>query len=160
VLAAGILLLSLKGGRTGQAFQRRPVGFALLTALSIALYTLADGIGARKSGDPAPYIVWLFVLDGVMMSAFGYWRFGARVVTEIRQNWLIVLAGGVLSTTAYAIAIWAMTKAPIALVAALRESSVLFAALIGVVALREPVLPMRVAAALLVVCGVVLIRLR
>lgn len=161
VLACGILLLSLKGGRAGQAFEGRSIGFALLTALSIALYTLADGIGARTSGEPEAYIVWLFVIDGMMMAAFGYWRFGSCVVNaEFRQSWRIVLAGGVLSTTAYAIAIWAMTKAPIALVAALRESSVLFAALIGVVVLREPVLPMRVAAALLVVAGIVLIRLR
>jgi drug/metabolite transporter (DMT)-like permease len=65
-----------------------------------------------------------------------------------------------LSTAAYAIAIWAMTVAPIALVAALRETSVLFAALLGTVLLREPVLPARVAAACLVLAGVVLVRLR
>lgn len=159
VLGAGILMLSLRGGRDSSRFDGRSVGFALLTALSITAYTLVDGSGARLAGSPAPYIVWLFVLDGVMMLAFGYWRTGSSIVTEFRRAWLVVLLGGVLSTAAYAIAIWAMTLAPIALVAALRETSVLFAALLGVAVLKEPVLPVRFAAAVLVLCGLALIRL-
>jgi drug/metabolite transporter (DMT)-like permease len=135
------------------------VGFALLTALSIAAYTLVDGAGARLAGSPAPYIVGLFVLDGVMMLAFGYWRAGSNVVTEFRRAWMVVLLGGVLSTAAYAIAIWAMTVAPIALVAALRETSVLFAAVLAVVVLKEPVMATRLTAAVLVLCGLALIRL-
>ena len=160
VLGAGILMLSLRGGRDLSRFDGRSVGFALLTALSIAAYTLVDGAGARLAGSPAPYIVWLFVLDGIMMFTFGCWRAGSRrVVTEFRQAWTIVLLEGVLSTAAYAIAIWAMTVAPIALVAALRETSVLFAALLGVALLKEPVMPARLAAAALVLCGLALIRL-
>lgn len=159
VLAAGILMLSLRGGRDLARFDGRSVGFALLTALSIAAYTLVDGAGARLAGSAAPYIVWLFVLDGVMMLAFGYWRAGASVVTEFRRAWSVVLLGGALSTAAYAIAIWAMTVAPIALVAALRETSVLFAALLAVVVLKEPVMATRLTAAVLVLCGLALIRL-
>lgn len=159
VLGAGILMLSLRGGRDLSRFDGRSVGFALLTALSIAAYTLIDGAGARLAGSPAPYIVWLFVFDGIMMLAFGLWRAGRSVVTEFRRAWTVVLFGGVLSTAAYAIAIWAMTVAPIALVAALRETSVLFAALLGVVVLKEPVMPARLAAAALVLCGLALIRL-
>ena len=71
----------------------------------------------------------------------------------------MTVIGGTLSAAAYAIALWAMTKAPIALVSALRETSVLFAAVIGMVALREPVLPVRIAAGALVLAGVVLLRL-
>src|SRR5262245_47482061 len=80
VLGAGILALSLRGGRQLSPFDGRSVGFALLTALSIAAYTLVDGAGARLAGSPAPYIVWLFVADSVMMLVFGYWRAGSCVV--------------------------------------------------------------------------------
>ena len=160
VLGGGILMLSLRGGRDLSRFDGRSVGFALLTALSIAAYTLVDGAGARLAGSPAPYIVWLFVLDGVMMLVFGIWRAGgAALMTDWRRAWGVVLLGGALSTAAYAIAIWAMTVAPIALVAALRETSVLFAALLAVVVLKEPVIPTRVAAAMLVLGGLALIRL-
>jgi drug/metabolite transporter (DMT)-like permease len=160
ILGGGILMLSLRGGRDLSRFDGRSVGFALLTALSIAAYTLVDGAGARLAGSPAPYIVWLFVLDGVMMLAFGIWRSGSvALMADWRRAWGVVLLGGVLSTAAYAIAIWAMTVAPIALVAALRETSVLFAALLAVVVLKEPVMPTRVAAAVLVLGGLALIRL-
>ena len=160
VLGAGILTLALRGGRDLSRFDGRSVGFALLTAASIAAYTLVDGAGARKAGHAAPYIVWLFVLDGIMMLAYGMWRAGARVVvTEFRAAWGVVLLGGALSTAAYAIAIWAMTVAPIALVAAVRETGVLFAALIGVMLLKEPIVIARIVAVALVISGLVLIRL-
>ena len=160
VLAAGIVLLSLRGTRDAHAFDRRAVGFALLTAVSIAAYTLADGIGARLAGGALPYIVWLFVLDGLMMLCFGLMRFPRAMVTEASRSWVMVVCGGALSCAAYAIAIWAMTKAPIALVAALRETSVLFAAIIGVAFLREPLIMIRGLAALLVAAGMMLVRLR
>ena len=76
------------------------------------------------------------------------------------EGWRLTFGGAALSTAAYGIAIWAMTVAPIALVAALRETSVLFAALFSMALLREPVLPARIAAACLVLAGVVLVRLR
>jgi drug/metabolite transporter (DMT)-like permease len=159
-LASGILLLALKGGRPLHSFDRRAVGFALLTSLTITSYTLVDGIGARLAGSSAPYTAWLFVLSGAVMAVYGYIRIGPRLLGDFRANWPMAMAGASLSTAAYAIAIWAMTVAPIALVAALRETSVLFAALLGMLLLREPVLPARVAAALLVVTGALLVRLR
>jgi drug/metabolite transporter (DMT)-like permease len=104
--------------------------------------------------------VWLFVLDGIMMLAFGMWRAGVGVViTEFQAAWRVVLLGGALSTAAYAIAIWAMTVAPIALVAAVRETGVLFAALLGVMLLKEPIVIARIVAVALVLSGLVLIRL-
>jgi len=160
VLAGGIMLLSFRGGRDVRKIDRRAIGFALVTAASIALYTLADGIGARLAGAPSSYIVWMFVLDGLMMLTFGLLRFPKAMVSDGVNSWALVLAGGALSCAAYAIAIWAMTKAPIALVAALRETSVLFAAMIGIAWLREPVIATRLVAALLVVAGMVLVRLR
>jgi drug/metabolite transporter (DMT)-like permease len=160
ILGVGILTLALRGGRDISRFDGRSVGFALLTAASIAAYTLVDGAGARLAGTAASYIVWLFLLDGVMMGAYGAWRAGGRTVAvEFGRAWGVVLLGGALSTAAYAIAIWAMTVAPIALVAAVRETGVLFAALIGVVVLKEPMRPARLAAAALVLAGLVLIRL-
>jgi drug/metabolite transporter (DMT)-like permease len=154
------MLLSFRGGRDVRTIDRRAIGFALLTAVSIALYTLADGIGARLAGTASSYIVWMFVLDGLMMLAFGMLRFPRAMIEGARGSWGIVLGGGSLSCAAYAIAIWAMTKAPIALVAALRETSVLFAAMIGIAWLREPLIATRLVAAVLVVAGVMLVRLR
>jgi drug/metabolite transporter (DMT)-like permease len=160
VLAAGILLLAVRGGRALERFDARSVGFALLTSLTITAYTLVDGIGARVSGSALQYTVWLFLLSGGAMAAYGFARVGRRLAADFAANWQLAIGGAALSTAAYAIAIWAMTVAPIALVAALRETSVLFAALLGMVLLREPVLPARIAAACLVLAGVVLVRLR
>ena len=160
VLASGILLLALRGRRSLQAFDARSVGFALLTSLTITAYTLIDGLGARISHSPLQYTVWLFLLSGAAMGVYGIAAIGRRFTTEFAANWRTAVAGAALSTAAYAIAIWAMTVAPIALVAALRETSVLFATLFGVALLREPLLPARIAAACLVLAGVVLVRLR
>jgi drug/metabolite transporter (DMT)-like permease len=160
VLAAGILLLAVRGGRALEQFDARSIGFALLTSLTITSYTLVDGLGARMSGSALQYTAWLFALSGGTMAVYGYAWIGRRLTADFVANWPLALAGAALSTAAYAIAIWAMTVAPIALVAALRETSVLFAALLGTVLLREPLLPARVVAALVVMTGVVLLRLR
>jgi drug/metabolite transporter (DMT)-like permease len=160
VLAVGLLLLSLKGGRTVKSFDPRSVSYALLTATTISAYTLVDGVGARIAGSPHAYAAWLMLFDGLMMAAFGLWRFPAALTAGARKDWTLIIAGGALSAASYWTAIWAMTVAPIALVAALRETSVLVAAVIGVVFLREPLLPARIAAACLVVAGIMLIRLR
>jgi drug/metabolite transporter (DMT)-like permease len=160
VLVIGILLLTFKGGRLLHKLDRRAIGFALLTSLTITMYTLVDGSGARVSTNPWAYAVWLFVLSGAVMALYGFWRIGASLVGALTRHWSLALAGATLSTAAYAIAIWAMTVAPIALVAALRETSVLFAALFSAFLLREPLLPARILSALLVLAGVVLLRLR
>lgn len=159
LLAAGISALSLRRRSSSRhAFGARSVGFALLTALTIAAYTLVDGTGARIGPSPAPYIVWLFLLDGVMMGAFGLIRGPSAFLAGMRGSWGVVLGGGALATGAYGITLWAMTVAPIALVAALRETSVLFAALIGFIFLREPVSGLRIVAGCVVLAGIVLLR--
>lgn len=160
VLAGGILLLSVRGGRRLEPFRADTVGFALLTAVTITGYTLVDGLGARLAGSAGAYIIWLFILDGVVMVAYALMRAGAAAVRDFVANWPVAMLGGALSTASYGIAIWAMTVAPIALVAALRETSVLFASLIGIVLLREPALAARIVAAVLVVTGVLLVRFR
>jgi drug/metabolite transporter (DMT)-like permease len=160
MLAAGILLLAVRGGRAIDRFNSPSVGFALLTSLTITIYTVVDGTGARLAGSATTYTVWLFLLCGASMAAYGAVHIGSRLMRDFADNWRLTFAGAALSTAAYAIAIWAMTVAPIALVAALRETSVLFAALFSTALLREPILPARVAAACLVLAGVLLVRMR
>jgi len=159
-LAAGILLLAARGGRPARQFDARSVGFALLTSLTITAYTLVDGLGARVAGSFAAYAVWLFLLSGLVMAVYGFIRVGRRLAGDFIANWPMAVAGAALSTAAYAIAIWAMTVAPIALVAALRETSVLFGALFATLLLREPWLAARIIAAAMVLAGALLLRVR
>lgn len=159
VLVSGVFLLSMRGGR-GLHFDKRAVAFALFTAVTICGYSIVDGLGARAAQTAHVYTVWLFLLDGLMMLVFALLRHGPPVLGEFAGFWKAGLIGGALSLASYAIAIWAMTVAPIALVAALRETSVLFAAVIAVVILKEPLQRPRVIAALMIVGGLVLIRLQ
>ena len=159
MLVAGVFLLSLRGGR-GVTFDRRAVSFALFTAVMICGYSVADGLGARAAGSAHAYTVWLFLFDGVMMLTFALIRRGPAVTRDFASFWKEGLIGGTLSLAAYWIAIWAMTVAPIALVAPLRETSVLFAAAIAVFVLKEPLQRPRIIAALMIVTGIVLIRLQ
>jgi drug/metabolite transporter (DMT)-like permease len=158
-LVFGVFLLSIRGGRDLTRIDRRAFGFAFFTAVTICGYSLTDGIGARVSGNAHAYAALLFVLDGSCMAAVALWRRGQSILTEARIYWKTGLFGGALSVTSYWIVIWAMTVAPIAIVAALRETSVLFAAVISVVILKEQLRPARVIAALMIVFGLALIRL-
>lgn len=159
LLTGGVLLLSVSGGRLGSAQDGRAVRFALATACVICAYTLIDGQGARLSQNPHGYAVWLFVFDGLLMAIVGGVRQGAALRGALDQTWMLMLGGGALSFASYWIALWAMTVAPIALVAAVRETSVLFASLIGFYLLKEQVTVVRLTAAALVLSGLVLIRL-
>ena len=133
-----MLLLSLRGGRDLARLDRRAVGFALFTAVTICAYSVVDGIGARRAGSANAYSIALFVGIGPVMLAYALARRGAAAVMALRRHWGLGLAGGALQLCSYGIAIWAMTVAPIAIVAALRETSVLFGAVIAVVFLKEP----------------------
>jgi drug/metabolite transporter (DMT)-like permease len=159
VLVAGVFLLSARGGRELVHLNRRAVGFALFTAVTICAYSLVDGIGARVSGNAHAYSVALFVGNAVIMAAYGLALRGGGVVADMLRYWQRGLAGGALQLASYWIAIWAMTLAPIAIVAALRETSVLFGALIAVVVLKEPLRPVRIVAAVAIMIGLALIRL-
>jgi drug/metabolite transporter (DMT)-like permease len=159
VLAAGVLLLSLRGSRALATLDRRAIGFALLTAVTVCAYTLVDGIGARAAGNAHAYTAAIFAGIGIVMAAYALARRGAGSLALMARHWRLGVAGGVMQVTSYGIAIWAMTVAPIALVGALRETSVLFGAILAVMFLKEPLLMPRVAAALMIVCGLVMIRL-
>jgi drug/metabolite transporter (DMT)-like permease len=159
LLVAGVLLLSLRGGRDLAKLDRRAVGFALFTAVTVCGYSVVDGMGARSAGDPNAYSVALFVGIGPVMAIYALARRGGEIVPAMARDWSIGLAGGALQVGSYAIAIWAMTLAPIAIVAALRETSVLFGAVIAVVFLKEPLRASRIIAAAMIVAGLTLIRL-
>ncbi len=159
LVVAGVLLLSLRGGRDLAKLDRRAVGFALFTAVTICAYSVVDGVGARQAGNANAYSVALFVGIGSVMALYALARSGRAALVDAARLWGTGLGGGALQLGSYGIAIWAMTVAPIAIVAALRETSVLFGALIAVVVLKEPLRGNRVAAALLIVAGLALIRL-
>jgi drug/metabolite transporter (DMT)-like permease len=164
VLAAGVLLLSLRGRRDLAhldlvKLDSRAILFALLTAVTICAYTLVDGIGARVAGSAPAYAAAMFAGIGVVMAGYALARRGTAVFALMAEHWKLGVGGGVMQVTSYGIAIWAMTVAPIALVGALRETSVLFGTILAVVFLKEPLLMPRVIAALMIVGGLVLIRL-
>lgn len=158
LLACGVFLLSARGGRELTTPNRRAVLFALATAVTICAYSIVDGIGARLSGNAAGYSAVLFIGNAVALIPYAVMRRGGGVLGEMSHAWHRGAIGGTLQLFSYSIAIWAMTVAPIAIIAALRETSVLFGALIAVMILREPMRPARIVAALLIVGGLVLIR--
>ena len=161
LLASGVLLLSLRGGRDITRLDFRAVGFALFTAVTICAYSVVDGIGARAAGPGMAnaYSCVLFVGIAPVVMVYALARRGTAVISAMTPHWKIGLGGGLMAVISYSIAIWAMTVAPIAIVAALRETSVLFGAVIAVVLLKEPLRATRIGAALLVVCGLALIRM-
>jgi drug/metabolite transporter (DMT)-like permease len=159
LLSAGTLLMSFRGGVGLGRLDRRAVGFALTTSIFVAGYTLTDGSGARLAATASSYAAWLFLCDGLVSMAIGFYYRGRSLLPIMKTEWHIGILTGLLSAASYWIAMWAMTKAPIASVAALRETSILFAMLISVFALREKMTGWRVAAALCIVAGVVALRL-
>jgi len=159
LLSTGTLLMSFRGGAGLGRLDRRAGGFALTTSIFVAGYTLTDGSGARLAATASSYAAWLFLCDGLVSIAVGFYYRGRSLLPVMKTEWHIGVLTGCLSAASYWIAMWAMTKAPIASVAALRETSILFAMLISVFALREKMTGWRVAAALCIVAGVVALRL-
>jgi len=133
--------------------------WAFANAAIIASYTLVDGAGARASGNAWSYVSWLMFLEGLPYLLWVRWRFGVGSIDYVSRSWRRGLAGGAASLGAYAIVLWAMTRAPVAAVAALRETSVLFAALIGALWLKEGFGLPRLAGAASVVIGVAAMKL-
>ena len=136
---------------------RRGVLFAVGTALFIAAYTVTDAIGARWSGNAVSYVAWLAILDGLPMLIAAAMLRRATLARHLADRAWKSVAGGALQLTAYGLVVWALALAPMAAVSALRETSVLFAAIIGVKILGEPLGTRRIAAAALVTMGIVMI---
>jgi drug/metabolite transporter (DMT)-like permease len=159
ILAAGVLLISLRGHREHATGNRVAVGCALATAAMISSYTVVDGIGARVASSPNTYAAVLFAGDSIPMLAICLWRKGVRGLRPALPFLLPGFAGGAMSLAAYWIVIWAMTVAPIALVAAVRETSVLFGGLIAVFILKEPLTRVRALSAGMTMPGLLIMRL-
>jgi drug/metabolite transporter (DMT)-like permease len=138
---------------------RTALGCALLTAAMITGYTVVDGIGARVSHDVNAYAAALFVVDAFPMLILCLRRNGVQGLRPFLGFLMPGFAGGAMSLAAYWVVMWAMTVAPIALVAVVRETSVLFAGLIAVFILKEPLTRVRAISAALTILGLVLMRL-
>lgn len=157
-ISVGILVMALRG--SGRGRMRGPGLFwALGTAVFTAGYTLVDGLGARAAGGALAYVPWMALGEALGMAAFAGAVRGPRAFAALAPVWRSGLLAGGMSFASYGIAIWGFTVAPIALVAALRESSILFAMLIAVVLLGEPADRWRWVAAAAIAAGVALMRL-
>jgi drug/metabolite transporter (DMT)-like permease len=159
LLVGGVVLLSVRGGGDLARLDRRAVGWALFTAVTICAYSIVDGVGARTAGNPNAYSAALFAGIGLVMAIYALVMQGPASLAAMLPFWRRGAIGGTLQAISYSVAIWAMTVAPIAIVAALRETSVLFGALLAVVLLKEPLRRARIGAALMIVAGLVLMRL-
>ena len=165
-ITLGVALVGL--AHPGQTLHhRKALAFAFANALIIAIYTFVDGKGVRATAaagyGAAAYVTLLFVLDGLPYPALVFFRRDAAgraaILAYAKKRWPLAALGGTASIGSYSIALWAMTVAPIASVAALRETSVLFAALLGVWLLKEKFGVQRGVGTLVIVAGVMALRL-
>lgn len=157
VLAGGILWMARGVFASGE--DRKLLPFALGSACATATYTLIDGMGARISGAPAAYVAWVFVADGTFFTLGMLALRGWGVIPRDGRAWRMGAFASAASYGAYAVSIWAMTFAPIAVVAALRETSILFAVLIGWLVFGERMTGEKAVASVVIVAGVMLTRL-
>jgi drug/metabolite transporter (DMT)-like permease len=155
LICGGVLSLGMAGGGAN----RKATAWALFSALIIAIYTLADGAGVRVSGGAERYLVWLFLFLGLPFGLIVLALKRGAFLRHAAQHWWRGIAGALLSGISYGIALWAMTRAPVAIVAALRETSVIFAALIGAWLLKEGHLKERLAGAAAVLAGLIALKL-
>ena len=149
----------VRNGVVRRVSDRSSIGYAVMSSAIIACYTLSDGMGVRRAGSAVGYTLWLFFLNAWGFFALAWWRRRGRFIDGLRQRWRASLSGGALSIGAYGIALWAMTVASIPAVAALRETSVIFAALLGTWILKEHMGRVRLVGAALVALGAIAVRL-
>ena len=153
VVSAGLAALVFGGRRPGKAAFLAAVG----TGLTIAAYTTVDGVGVRLSASPVSYIAWLMLLQSLEVPMFALVRRRHVLLKQPRRILLCGLAAGALSVLAYGLVLWAQTRGALAPIAALRETSVIFGAIIGALAFREPFGRTRIIATIIVVCGILLL---
>lgn len=157
MVSAGILGLAAGAIRRGAG--GRGLAFALVNVGVIAGYTVTDGLGVRRSGAPVAYTLWIFLLTGLPLLAWGLVAMRGRLAAAAARHWREGLLGAGGTMLSYGAVLWAMTQAPVAMVAALRETAILFGLAISVLVLREPATAGRIAAAALIAAGAVALRL-
>jgi len=158
LICCGIIVLAADSFRA-RSFQGSSAVFALMNAAVIVLYTLVDGVGARLSGHPVSYTGWIFLLTAFSLVAISVKRNRVTAARYFRSYWVRGLLGGGCMFGSYGLALWAMTLAPIALIAALRETSVVFAAVIAAAFLGERLTPLRCLSIVIVAAGAFAIKI-
>jgi drug/metabolite transporter (DMT)-like permease len=156
VLGLGIFLMAHGVFRSGE--DRQLIPLALGSAAATAGYSLVDGLGARVMGDALAYVAWLLIFSAVFYTPVILALRGRSVLPRGGGQIALGLLAGFVSFIAYAIVVWAMTEAPIALVTALRESSILFVMLLGWLFFKDTMGPAKITAGLVIVAGIVLTR--
>lgn len=155
-ISIGILTLEI-GNKTPS---HKVLILSLATASMIATYTVIDGIGARLSGNSTSFLMWQSLFQAIIfITLVSLIRNKKRCLAHARMHWQRGVIGGILSIAAYGIVLWAMTQAPIAYVSALRETSVLFASIIAVLFLSEPLKTSRIVSAILIISGIVIMKI-
>lgn len=157
LLGLGILLLASGVFSSGES--RRLLPYAFGAACATAGYTVVDGLGARVAGNAAAFVGWMFVLDGIIFAAAMIALRGAPSIPRRAGVWLTGSLAAAASYASYAIVVWAMTQAPIALVAALRETSIVFGVLIGWTLFGERMTPAKALSVAMIAAGVIVTRL-
>lgn len=158
LICAGLLSFALERGRIGQA-RAKPLLLAATGGIVLSAYTVVDGLGVRTEGAAFAYVAWLFVLDGATMIVIArIWR-GAYLYTALRDRWKTGIALGVISTANFCIVLWALSFAAMGPVAAVRETSVVFAALIGAIFMGESFGIRRICASILIAAGIFVMNL-
>lgn len=153
LISGGILSLYV-AGRGKSAIKP-----ALLNAVVIAAYTLVDGAGVRVSGHPEAYTMWMYLLTAPLIFGLAWWRKPGMIGRHFRARWHLGLAGGACTLASYSLVLFAMTKAPVAMVAALRESAIIFGIIISAVVLKERLGMSRPVAAGIILLGIIAIKL-
>jgi drug/metabolite transporter (DMT)-like permease len=157
LVSGGVLLLAADSPQS-KSVRPAPVVFALVNAGVIVGYTLVDGLGARLSGNAFSYTGWMFLLTGVLIFVISCAFRGRQVAHHALTQWKKWTIGGLFTFASYSLALWAMTKAPIAPVAALRETSIIFSAILAVIFLKESISPLRYVSIIIVSLGAIIIK--
>jgi drug/metabolite transporter (DMT)-like permease len=158
LVSTGVLLLAADAPHPRSGNRFRPLLFAFLNAGVIVAYSLVDGTGARRSGHALGYTTWMLTISCVLFSGLALPTRIGRITAGLRRHFIKALAGGGCTIGAYSLALWAMTRAPIAPVAALRETSIVFSALLAVFFLKEKISPLRYVSIGVVTLGAVAIK--
>ncbi|AWB33579.1 DMT family transporter [Orrella marina] len=157
LISAGVLVIALRSGLENVA---RALKWALACSLTIAIYSIIDGYGARISGNALSFAAWLFVSESIafwaLLTALGR---GKALRNYVRDRFRNTALAGIMSATGYTVVLWAMSQAPLALVSATRETSVLFAGVLGAILLKEKVRARQIVAASIILCGLIAMRL-
>lgn len=158
VISLGIMSLTLTRGAGGFR-EPKAMLYALGTGLFIAGYTVIDGLGARLADSAHSYTFWVHLFNGIPITLLALYQRRGQVFASVRKSWKVGIVGGIISLLAYWIVIWAMTQAPMALVSAVRETSMVFAMIFGVFVLKERLDLARLASTGLTLIGTVMLKI-